>query len=229
LTLFVKEITSIGAVDSGDNPEADIVFWKKASAASAEQAGSTDMDLASLPEAVQEHIAELTKERDDAVAALVDAEVVDLTDEDPVEKASDEVQELVAKLRTEADEQRAALEAEIAKRRDIEFTKRVADDGLDALLGKAEDVGPTLRRLADADAEAFDSIYANLVAAAQRDGLSKAFDEIGENAGESDPVARRDAWVAKRKEDGDDRSVAALNAAFWDAHPAELAKSREDK
>lgn len=234
MTLFVKEITSIGAVDAGDNPDADILIWKrKGSAESAETNGSReimDFDLTELPEAVQEHIAELTKARDEALAALADNEVIDLIDDDPVAKASDEVQELIAKLRDDQTKAQAALDAEIAKRRDVEFTKRMADDGLEVLLGKAEEVGPTLRRLADADAEAFDSVYANLVAAAQRADLGTAFTEIGKNEGEgADPIAKRDAWVAGRMKDGDERNAAELRKAFWDAHPDELAKSRENK
>ena len=29
MTLHIKQLFSIGAVDSGDNPEAEIVFWKR--------------------------------------------------------------------------------------------------------------------------------------------------------------------------------------------------------
>ena len=27
--MFIKDLVSIGAVDAGDNPEAEIVFWKR--------------------------------------------------------------------------------------------------------------------------------------------------------------------------------------------------------
>ena len=98
--LTVKRITSIGAVESGDNPEADILFWKakdsKPKSANPSEGringgGLVDtLDLSSLDEETAEPIlafvAGLQKaatERDEKIAALEAEAVVD-DEDDPL-------------------------------------------------------------------------------------------------------------------------------------------------
>jgi hypothetical protein len=240
--LFVKEITSIGAVDSGDNPMADIVIWKRKdeSAVSAEQTEGIVMegfDLSALSDEAQEEFTQLQKRLDEALLKIVELTPVEVPAvDDAVEKASDEVQALIA----ERDEELSKRDAELAKAndelakikaeaRDAEFVKRVADDGLDVLLGKAEEIGPALRELADAAPDAFDSVYKNMHAAAQRVDLADVLGEIGEDQGETDPLSKRDAWVQKMRKDGDSRTAATLRTEFWDLHPDERDALRENK
>lgn len=232
MTLFVKDIVSIGAVDAGDNPEAEIVFWKrrKKQTASSGETKETSMigsfDLTGLPDETRDGlIAEFEKlqaERDAAIAAVPPAE-------EPIEKAIDpELADLVAKHQAELAEKDAELQVEIVKRRDAETVLKVREDGLEDLLGPAETVGPQLRTLQDAAPDAFATVYGNLLAAAQRVDLSKAFEEIGASEGEVDAIAKRDAYVAKRRADGDYTSdIYKLRKEFWEAHPELVAESRE--
>jgi len=232
MSLYVEEIVSIGAVDAGDNPEADITFWKRhprsRDTADTKEQDMAELDLSGLPEetvdAINKHVAALETERDEALAAL--------PEEDPAEKAvadaSDEVKELIAKQRADLAAQSDALDTEIAKRRDTEFIAKTRADKLEVLLGKAEDVGPLLRRLDDADPEAFKAVYQAIATAAQRDDLAKMFTELGSNDGEkADYEGQRDAWVAKQRKDGSDDTVIELRKQFVERHPDLVAASRE--
>ena len=236
--MFVKEITSIGAVDEGDNPKSRIVFWKrkKGSAESAEQTQGDEMskDINALPDAAQEHIQELEKAAEVTATQIeaLEAQIAELTPaEDPVEaiveKASDEVQTLIAKLREDNDTQAEAIAVEVAKRRDTEYIAKVREDNLEMLLGKPEEVGPALRELADAAPDAFGKIYPALQAASQRAGLADVFKELGANDGDLDPQAQKVSWITKQKQDGSDKSDAELANDFWAAHPDAVAAERD--
>jgi hypothetical protein len=80
---------------------------------------------------------------------------------------------------------------------------KIKDDKLVPLLGAADEIAPNLRKLQEGAPEAFDAIYTNLIAAAQRLDLSDVLKEIGSNPGEADTTyeGQRDAYVAKRVAD----------------------------
>ena len=202
MTLFIKDLVSIGAVDNGDNPEADIVIWKRHEAQP--EPGATEsnrmiegVDLTGVPDATVEALVtafEVVKAERDAALEAVPAPV-------EIEKAvPDEYADLIAKAKADADEAKAELAVEVAKRRDAELVMKIKDDGLVPLLGAADEIAPNLRALEAAAPEAFAAVYGNLVAAAQRVDLAKAFGELGANPGEADNSyeGQRDAYVAKR-------------------------------
>ena len=233
MTLFIKDIESVGAVDRGDNPEADILFWKRREATVTPDGGETKgpvmvdgFDLTGLPaetaEALSAHIEKLAAERDAALAAL--------PEEESVEKALDpDTADLIAKFQADLAEKDEALKVEKALRRDTESVAKVRQDGLETLLGKAEEVGPVLRTLEDAAPEAYASLYGNLVAAAQRVDLAKALGELGENKGETTPEELRDAWVKKQIASDPNADIHKLRAQFWTLNPDLVAESREGK
>lgn len=208
MTLFIKDLVSIGAVDSGDNPEAEIVFWKRRKAKAQPEPGANEssrmienIDLTGIPDETAEALVAafevLKAERDAALEAVPQIE-------EPVEKAlDDDTAELIAKAKAEADEAKALLAVEVAKRRDTELVMKIREDGLEPLLGASDEIAPNLRALQDAAPEAFAAVYGNLVAAAQRVDLAKAFSELGSNPGEQDTTYEglRDAYVAKRLAD----------------------------
>ncbi len=185
-------------------------------------------DVAALPDVAQAEYGRLNDELAAAHAHIAEL-TADPVADDPIAKASEEVQSLIAKQREELEATQIELSKARTAQRDAEFVKRVADDGLDVLLGKAEEVGPVLRELADAAPDAFDSVYKNMQAAAQRVDLGAALGEIGEDQGETDPISKRDAWVIKMRKDGDARSVATLRTEFWELHPDERTALRESK
>lgn len=235
MTLFIKDLVSIGAVDHGDNPDAEIVFWKRRKAKMPDIKTEADMEAAMEmlrehpdDDKLRQHIAEAAErmgmkmpmkaqpepgategnrmETDtagvpEAEIEKLETELIEAANTEPVEKAVDaEMVELLAKARAEADEAKAALAVEVAKRRDAELVMKIKDDGLVPLLGAADEIAPNLRALEAAAPEAFAAVYGNLVAAAQRVDLAKAFAELGSNPGEADNTYEglRDAYVAKR-------------------------------
>ena len=207
MTLFIKDLVSIGAVDNGDNPDAEIVFWKRRKAKGQPEQGATEsnrmiegIDLTGVPEATAEALTtafEVLKAERDAALEAVPAPTVEVE----VEKAlPDDVAELIAKATQEADIAKAELAVEVAKRRDAELVMKIRDDKLEPLLGAADEIAPNLRKLQEGAPEAFDAIYTNLMAAAQRLDLSDVLKEIGSNPGEADNSyeGQRDAYVNKR-------------------------------
>lgn len=240
MTLFIKDLVSIGAVDSGDNPESEIVFWKRRKAkptpARGEEKGNRmieGFDLTGLApetaEALSTAFEVLKAERDAALEAVPVAE--------PVEKALDaDTLELVAKFKADLAAKDKELAVEVAKRRDAEMVAKIKDDGLVPLLGAAEQVAPNLRALEAGAPEAFAAVYGNLVAAAQRTDFAKALGELG-NAEPEGPQSyqdRRDAYVAKRIAENpdltaDQATIIKLRSEFVVLHPEAVAESRESK
>lgn len=194
-TLIVDEIVSVGAVDTGDNPKANILFWKKRGKESAIVA-SASADSAGLPEEQGMPL--------------------------DIEKASPE------QLRGLVVKQREQLAAEFAKRRDAEFIAKVKDTaGLETLLGgKAEDLGPALRRLDDAAPDAFAQVWEPLAAAAAKFTKSALLKELG-GSDTLNPDTAKAAYIAKKKEAGDTRPDSELAAEFWRENPDMRLRSRE--
>ncbi len=239
MPLFIEEITSIGAVDEGDNPKSFIEFWKSKRRERRERRATqgdetVSFDIEALSDEAQEAFADFQKSADESATRIeaLEAQIAELTTEEnseevEVAKASDEVQTLIAKLREDNDLQAEALRVEVAKRRDQDFVNQVQKDNLVGLLGNAEEVGPVMRVLADAAPEAFEKIYPAFVAAAQR--TEPFLTELGASEGDADPTAQRDAWVSKQKQEGSERDVADLRTDFWKAHPDAVAAERENK
>lgn len=248
MTLFIKDLLSIGAVDAGDNPEAEIVFWKRRRSkkdthpevgsltpdgGDIRKDGMIDIDLSALPddtrEAVTALVEKLVAERDTALEAAAAATIQPEVEPEPVEKQLDpEVAELVAKAKAEADEARAELQVEKAARRRQELVAKIREDGLEPLLGIADEVAPHLESLQSGAPEAFAHLYGSLHAAAQRVELAKAFTELGSAEAEAtDPYAQRDRWVEKQLASNPGADIHKLRSDFWVHHPDAFAATRE--
>lgn len=239
--LYVNDLMSIGLVDAGDNPTATVEIYKRsnmrdgntASGIVDDKTGGTGRDskvrTMSLPDlsnvgdddlrkSIEDAFDGITKERDtlnekvDALTAKVDELTDDGEEEpDPLAKADPVVKAEIERLRKERDEDRQALEAEVAKRRDAEF---ISKDYM-PLLGKAENMGPVLRRIADkADTDDFEQLETALKAVAGQKELAAIFKEAGHAAdGTVDPKSKQQAWVEKNRRD--DETEAEARARFW--------------
>lgn len=223
--LFVRSLKSIGAVDEGDNPGADIVFYKRKT--DPEDIGVSKEASADSVDPVEEN--RMTEE----VIETPDEEAVEKTEaavEEVVEAAVEAVVEEVEKIDEIAkrDEEIAKLRADLAA---VEFEKRTHEwvekaKPLEDLLGDPAEIGAVLRDLDTADSEALGKLLGPLTAAAQRAELGAVFVEKGVDAsGEVDPISKRDQWVEKHAEKFG--SVAAARAEYWKQHPAEAAALRE--
>ena len=225
--LFVRSLKSIGAVDEGDNPGADIVFYKRREDAPSEGTPSASADSVDPVEEnrMTEEVIETVP--DEEPVAKADEEAV----EEPVEKEIDETASEIAKREEELakrDEEIAKLRADLES---VQFEKRTAEwvekaKPLEDLLGDPAEIGAVLRDLDTADADALAKLLGPLTAAAQRAELGAVFVEKGVDAsGEVDPISKRDQWVEKNRSDFP--TEAAARAEYWKRHPDEAAALRE--
>ncbi len=177
--LFVDEITSVGLVPEGDNPEAKVSFWKrKTQDRPGERAPTTpeshmdDYDLTGLDDSTKENV-----EKDLArLAELLEASV---EEDDPVAEADPEVQaefakrdEEIAKLRDDlASERDQRLTAEFAKKAQA-YPSLETEDGFDV-------AGGHLKELAKAAPDALDWLLEQLSAVEKIAAESQLFETIG--------------------------------------------------
>lgn len=230
--LFVNALKSVGLVGAGDDPEAQVTFWKSKDS----EMRTTDPDVTkvltsaesapgqgdSMPEldlsAIESE--DIRKAVETAIAAK-DAEIEDLKaqlepDESPVDKADPEVQAILKAQQEEVAKLREELADEQKTRRVEKFTAKAAP--METLLGKAEEMGPVLEALEAADPDAYNKLESALVAASQREELAHLFKTLGhEGESEADPISARDSWVAKNRNEGETEYDA--RARFWKAHP----------
>jgi len=230
--LYVDELVSIGLVPSGDNPDAEVLIYKshpdsgstlESDVNSAESAPTTDevnMDLSAIEDQ------DLRKSVEDKIADL-ETQISELAapPEDEVVKAeSEEVQEAFVKQQEEIAVLRKDLDDERSARRTTEYVEKAV--AFQALLGKADEVGPILADIADKAPESYEILEGALTAAAQRKDMAKLFSEVGagEAEGEADPVAKRDVWVEKNQKDNE--TVEAARSRFWNSNPDDVEESR---
>jgi len=242
--LHITELTSIGAVESGDNPEAEILFWKSTTTNPPEGrkngGGPVDtLDLSSLDKETAEPIlafvAGLQKaatEADDKIAALEaklevedeDDPLVDLPE--PVAKAIAERDEQIAKAEAKA----VAAEEAVAKLQDERLTERYTEraEALSNMLGNAADVAPILKALAKADQKAYDLLDARFDTLLTWDGMADLLREHGDNAATGRAVDKIAAYAAEIRKDNKKLTAADARAQAWRDHPELKTQAREE-
>ena len=227
--LFVEKLTSVGMVADGDNPDAEVLIYKartdpgstmKTSAESAPTTNEVNMDLSAIEDqdlrkSVEDKLADLEKQ----ISELAAPEV-----EEVIKTETTEVQEAFAKQQEELEDLRKNLDEERTARRTKEYVEKAQP--FQALLGKAEEVGPILADIAEHAPESYEQLEKSLTAASQRADLAKLFSEVGtgEGEGESDPIAKRAAWVSKNRQEGE--TVESANSRFWTENPEAVEESR---
>jgi hypothetical protein len=230
--LFVDEIVSIGLVAAGDNPDATVEIYKSHGkpvsipdrTESPQFTPGAEMDLSGMKDqdlrkSIEDHIAESEQKISD-----LQTELDKTVEPDPVDEASDEVKAVLKEQEDALEQVRKELADERTARRTAEYISKA--EPLAGLLGKPDEVGPVLAELADKAPDAYAKLEGALVAASQRDDLAKLFSEIGtgDSEGETDPIAKRDDWVAKNKTS--DETDTQARARFWVENPEAKEESR---
>ena len=231
--LFVDELVSVGMVKAGDNPDAEVVIYKMKTdnppaetvesqeefntAGSGPRIEKVNMDLSAIEDDV------LRKAVEDRIAEL-EAQIPDV-EPSPVEKAEPEVQEYIAKLQEAQEGLQKQLDDERDARRLSDYIEKAK--AYTVLFGKAEEVGPLLADFADKAPDSYTKFEPIMEALAQRVEMNDLFKELGsgESEGESDPLSKQAAWVAKNRQEGE--SILQAKARFWAEHPEEKKASRE--
>ncbi len=227
--LHVKRLVSVGAVEIGDNPSAEILLYKSKSAESAEPRERDHMsrpDLSALDDAVRKTIEEYL---DEIEANAVEEPEPVLTDlPEPVAKALAERDGEIVKER----EARESLQKELDTMRDEQLTERFEKRASDfvAVLGEDDEIGDVLKDLASAAPDAYAKLDVKLAEAVTMVEASDRlmFKELGTSNDESDPKVKHLA-IAKTiyKEEKDEFGTMALaKAEAWRRNPDLVTESR---
>ena len=217
--LFIDSITSIGAVEEGDNGPAKIMFWKRKTKEPApgpveKKGDSMPFDIESLGDEAKAHVEGLVAQ----IAELTETpEALPNDLPDLVTKRLDDQDAVIEKERVEKD----ALAKEVADLKDgiatEKYEARAAD--LENLLGKPEEVAPVLKALAADSPDAFgklDAMFDSLVVAKVYAPFLKEIGDASETGTAKDQIA---AHAAEIRKNSPDTSIADAKAKAWSDHP----------
>lgn len=227
--LHVRKLTSIGAVEAGDNEEANIVIYKSLETTEpepgplVEKGDPMPFDIESLSDEGKAYVSDL-----EAKLAALTGEPAALPDDlpEPVAKRLDEMTETIEKERVEKErmaKELADLKDGIATEKWMERAK-----ALEVLLGAADDVAPVLKALATDSPEAFGKLDAMFDTLIVKDIMAPLFKELGSSAAEGSAVDQIAAHAAKIREADPSMSVAKARAQAWADHPELKTLSREE-
>jgi len=227
--LWVKSISSVGAVDAGDDPEAVMTFWKRKT--TTDESGVDNRKAKNMPDEFSLADLPLSDEQavalDEHIAGVVKAAIDEATTPPPDEPVDvfknldDEGKAALEELRKQADENATALAAEIAKRRAAEFVAKtepykgiVGDDGATVLAGLPDETATT--------------VLDWLGKAAEQIKAGNLFKVFG-SEGPGDVEAEKAAFVKQYRIDHPGEPVEKANAEFWKLNPDAIERSREVK
>ncbi len=209
--LWLRKLTSIGAVADGDNPESTILLYKAKGQKSTESGV-----LMEETELVKEEVVPVVEEPGEN-APQTEAEVVveDRGETGDVEKRLAEAEGEVQKARVERDAALATLAEEVRKQRQTTFLVKARE--LESLLGPADETAPVLEVLEGSNPDAFVGLEKALRTALSRLNLTKDLGTSGDEG--ASPTAKRDSWVRKYVLDHPDVSVEKARDLFWKNNP----------
>ncbi len=244
--LHVTKLTSIGAVAEGDNPEAEILFFKSKTSEPLEgrthgggRVAETTIDLTSLDDdtkaAVEAHVAEA-----DAKVAKLETQVSELEAKVPAVEEDilpDDLPEAVAKRLADQEDRIAkaeavavAAEAKVEKAEDERltemYTKRAEE--LRAVLGDPIATGPMLKDLAAGAPDAYPVLDAALDTLVNMDGFNTLLREHGDNGATGTAVDQILVYAKEIRKDDKNLSLAAAKAQAWQDHPELKTQAREE-
>lgn len=226
--LRVKSLLSIGAVEEGDNPEADILFWKSKKTTEPEEGltkeGDSMPDIESLDAAkariseLEEKLAEFDVEAPAAPLPedLPDAVAKRLDDQDAaIAKAEEEKIELAKKL--------AAIEDERATEKYTKMAEAYAP-----LLGDPAETAPILKSLGTSEPEALADLETRLEAGLEKAAFSELLKEYGSSDAEGPAVDQIVSIANEIRKESPDLSLAEAKAEAWRRNPDLKTRAREE-
>ena len=226
--LIIHALTSIGAVEAGDNPETAITFYKSKKSEPVQgrivKEGSMPFDIDTLTDEGKAYVSELETK----LAAFGEETPVLPDDLDPVTKARlDDNEATIEKQKAE----NVKVAKDLADLRDEMATEKyeARADTLEALLGDKADVAPVLKALATADPDAFGKLDAMFDTLVVKDTLAPLFKELGEAGGDATATDQHAAHVAEIRKANPDITAAAARKQAWEDHPELVSQMREEK
>lgn len=228
--LHVRSLVSVGAVEEGDNPEAEILFYKRREPEPGriEKEGASmpeAFDPSSLPEDAQEYItAQIAAGITAASEGEGDSPALPDDLPDVVKARFDEQAEAIEKERVEKEALAERVDELLKERADEKYTTICKDYA--TLLG--DDAKDTLQTLGEAAPEAFADLMKRLTTLKNLDSVSKVLTEIGGSANEAGSAADQITAIAKEKMDKNpDLTYADARAQAWAENPDLTRLARE--
>jgi len=226
--LHISEITSIGAVEDGDDPEASILLYKSKETEPepgplVEKGVSMPFDIETLTDEGKAYVSDL-----EAKLAAYGEEPAALPDDlpEPVAKRLDEMTEAIEKERVEKER----MATELADLKDGIATEKWTEraKALAVLLGAPDDVAPVLKTLATDSPDAFARLDAMFDTLIVKDSMAPLFKELGSSAAEGTAADQIAAHAAEIRKADPTMTVAKARAQAWTDHPELKALSREE-
>ncbi len=218
--LIISEITSIGVVPDGDNPEAEILFYKSKPPepvpGPVTKEESMPFDVDSLDSDGKAFVADLQSQ----IAALTVDDPPGLPDDlDPVTKARlDEQDAAIEKAQAET----ASVAKQLADELEKQATEKWADraDKLQALMGESDVMGPVFKTLDAAAPEAFATLDAQFDTLLEANSFVELLEkELGTANDGGTAADKHAAHVAKIREDDSSITLADAKKQAWEDHP----------
>ena len=237
--LHVTKITSVGAVTAGDNPEADILFYKSKPVepleGRTEGSDNLSLDLSHLTDedrdTVQKHIdgleAEIGELKDAAASEDEDENLLPDDLPEPVAKALADQAEAIAK----ADARAVKAEADAADLRDERETEKYTAmaGAYRNVLGPVDEVAPVLKDIAKGAPKASEKLHGFLSTLVKMDGFDALLREYGDNAADGSAVDKHTAYAKELRDNDPDLSAAEARAEAWRRNPGLKEQAREEE
>lgn len=225
--LHVKSLLSIGAVEAGDNPEADILFWKSKQLEPDQglnKEGDSMPDIESL-DAAKARISELeTKLAEYDVEAPAAPLPEDLPD--AVAKRLDDQDAAIAK----AEAEKVDLAKTLARIEDERATERYTKmaEAYAPLLGDPAESMPVLKTLGTSEPEALAVLEAKMEAGLERAEFAKLLKEYGTTDAGGSATDQIQNHATEIRKENPELSLAEAKAEAWRRHPELKVQSREE-
>ncbi len=228
--LHIHRLISVGAVESGDDPQAEILIYKSKQLEPVQgligkEGDSMPFDVESLTDEGKEYVAALQSQ----IEALTVEEEPSLPDDLPdiVKSRIDEMDETIAKDRVEKER----LAKDLADLRDEMATEKydARAEELEPLFGDKVKSAPILKALAAAAPEAFGELDEILDTLIIRDTTAPLFKELGDVSGGGAAVDQIAAFAVEIQKDAKtDMTLVDARAQAWRDHPELKTQSREE-
>lgn len=228
--LHIDSITSIGAVEAGDNEDESKILLYKSKPIEPGQG----QDVKKGDPMSGFDVESLTDEGKEFVAGL-QAQIAEFGEEPPV--LPDDLPDSVSKR---LDEQTAEIEKErvekeriakdLADLRDEMATEKYTEraKALAVLLGEPDEMAPVLKALATDSPDAFGKLDAALDTLVAKDSLAMLFKELGDSAAEGSAVDQISAHATEIRKNDPSMSPVEARAEAWRQHPELKTQSREE-
>ena len=229
--LTVDRLTSIGAVEAGDNPESKIMFWKRKTTEPVQGQVEKGVSVAepfdtdTLSDEAKAYVSELETK----LAAMSAEEIPDALPEDLPDVVAKRIEDDADTIEKERVEKDALMKRVTALEDGIATDKAEARaEELAPLLGEIDVVAPVLKALDAAAPEAFGKLDAMFDTLIVKDITAPLFKELGDSSSNGSAVDQIAVFATEIRKNSPDTSLVDAKAQAWRDHPELKTLAREE-